>query len=90
MNIVEVINRLKGLPGIGFFEVYEKSTFQCYRKKKSGDVQTVTVEILDAGPEDQARYHCVATGDDGSTATGNPASTIEVVLATLHWGDLDR
>jgi hypothetical protein len=87
MNIVKVINRLKA---VGFFEVYEKSTFQCYRKKKSGDVQTVTVEILDAGPGDQARYQCVATGDDGSTATGNPASTIEAVLATVHWGELDR
>ena len=78
------------MKGVGFFEVYEKSAFQCYRKKKSGAVQKVTVEILDAGPDDQDRYHCVATGDDGSTATGNPASTVETVLAIVHWADLER
>jgi hypothetical protein len=89
MDAIEVINRLKKLSGPRFFEVYEKSTFQCYRNKKTGGVQKVTVEILDAGSDDENRYHCIATGDDGSTATGNPASTIEIVLATVHWGELD-
>jgi hypothetical protein len=90
MDALEVINRLKELSGPRFFEIYEKTTFQCYREKKTGGVQRVTIDILDSGSDGENRYHCVATGEDGSTASGNPASTIEIVLMTVHWGDLDR
>ena len=95
MNGSEVLKNLKKWsgPGLAFFEVYEKSVFQCYRNRKDGNVQKVTVEILDAGSDGKnpdLRYQCMATADDGSTATGNPASTIEAVLGTVHWGDLDR
>jgi hypothetical protein len=90
MDAVEVIKCLKALKGVGFGGVYEKSTFQCDRRKKGG-VQKVTVEILDAGPEGgESRYHCLAEGEDGVKATGNPAGTIRSVLGTVHWGDLDR
>ena len=91
MNAAEVVNFLKGLRGVGFSGVYEKSLFECDRTKRNGNVQKVTVAILDAGPEGgQTRYHCFAQADDGANATGNPAGTIESVLATVHWGDLDR
>ena len=90
MSASEIINALKGLSGVKFFEVYKKSTFKCHRNKKNGDVQTVTVDVFDGGAEaGENRYHCVATSDDGAEATGNPASTIEVVFATLHWNKLD-
>ena len=90
MSASEIINALKGLSGVKFFEVYKKSTFKCHRNKKNGDVQTVTVDVFDGGAEaGENRYHCVATSDDGAEATGNPAGTIEVVFATLHWNKLD-
>jgi hypothetical protein len=97
MDAIEVINHLKELSGPHFFEVYEKTTFQCCREKKGGavaadggcNVQTVTVDIFDSGLEGEYRYHCIATGDDGAEATGNPGSTIKIVLMTVHWHKLD-
>jgi predicted RNA binding protein YcfA (HicA-like mRNA interferase family) len=88
MDYSEMINKLKK---VGFFEVYHKTSFECYRERKSGGVQTVTVEVLDAGSSVQPslRYHIHAIGEDGKKATGNPADSIDVLLATVHWGDLD-
>lgn len=52
----------------------------------------VTVVIHDRGPNAPAplRYHATAQTEDGATATGNPAESIQTVLATLHWDKLDR
>lgn len=51
----------------------------------------VTVEIFDRGPAaGDLRYYAIATRDDGTSATGNPAATVRLVLDTLHWADLDR
>lgn len=91
MDYSEMINKLKELQGVGFFEVYHKTSFECYRERKSGGVQTVTVEVLDAGPNvhPDSRYHINAIGENGKKATGNPAESIDVLLATVHWWDLD-
>ena len=88
MNEAEMTTTLKRFAG--FFEVYRKICFEGYRNAKNGTVQTVSVEILDAGPAVEQRYHCIATSEDGETATGNPAATIDEVLAIVHWQDLDR
>ncbi len=74
----------------GAFELYSVTTFKGYRKRKDGAIKEITVEVLDGGPTDQLRYHVVATDEDGRGASGNPANTLDVVLATVHWGDLDR
>ena len=80
---------MKNMPGIQ--EAYHKISFECYRKTKAGSHQKVLVEILDAGPDaGESRYMCVAAAEDGRQASGNPAHSIEVVLAIVHWGDLDR
>jgi len=87
MDASEIIARLRGE---GFFEISEKVTFECCRTKNGG-TQRVTVEVFDRGPEGgRLRYHCIARGDDGTLATGNPGSTIEEVFSTLHWNDLNR
>ena len=73
------------------FEVYHKTSFECYRHTKDGGIQTVTVDILDMGPEKgDLRYTCVAKSEDGRMATGNPARSVDEVLPTVHWFDLDR
>ena len=73
-------------------EVYQKTEFQCYRTRKDGSVQDVTVTIHDAGMNSPAdlRYHVQAEADDGAKATGNPGNSIEVALSIVHWGNLDR
>lgn len=70
------------------FEGYSVSTIRLYRNRKDGSVQTVTVEVLDAGPDQQNRFHVYAKSDDGKSATGNPADTLETALAIVHWGNL--
>lgn len=88
MEYVEIIEKLK--TKAGFFEVYHRDTFKCYRNKKSGGVQEVTIEVLDAGPaQASSRYSVVATSKDNKGASGNPASTIEEALAFVHWWTLD-
>jgi hypothetical protein len=65
------------------------TTFKCYRQSADGRIQEVTVEIQDRGLGDSPRYSCVARSDDCKAASGNSADQIDVVLSTLHWGDLD-
>ncbi|MBA7630160.1 hypothetical protein ES703_37673 [subsurface metagenome] len=89
MNEAEIIKKLKEVAG--FFEVYHKKTsFEGSRTAKNGAAQKVVVDILDSGPEaGDLRYACVATSEDGKTATGNEGPSIDVVLATVHWQELD-
>jgi ketosteroid isomerase-like protein len=87
-----VIAYLNNLPRL--FEAAHVTTFKCYRQSADGRTQEVTVEIHDAGPRGDPeayppRYRCIARSDDGKTASGNSADRIDVVLATLHWQDLD-
>jgi hypothetical protein len=81
----EIIDELKRIDGV--FEAYQVlSTYQFIRNAKSGNIQTVTVDMLDAGQsvDPNLRYHCVARSDDGRTATGNPDSSIEDVLISMR------
>ena len=81
--------QLLKLPGLNMDEVYHVTTFRCYRRTKAGDTQLVIVEILDMGPQHPlVRYHCVALTEDGRFATGNPADSIDVALAIVHWAIL--
>jgi hypothetical protein len=87
----EIIATLKDVGKL--FEVNQLTkVFKCYRNDKQGGVQMVTVELYDAGPDSdpQLRYHCVAKTDTGKSASGNPGPSIAVVLATVHWWDLDK
>ncbi len=89
MNTGEVISELK--KRANFFEVYHKTNFECIRTDKNGRTQTVEVSIFDAGPDvnPQLRYHCVAKTEDGKMATGNPESSIDMLLLHVHWNNLD-
>lgn len=73
------------------FEVYHKDSFECIRNLGTGEMQTVEVTILDAGPDGdpQLRYRCVATTQDGKMATGNPADSIDMAVMIVHWQELD-
>lgn len=74
----------------GVLQVQLKKEFLVRRNLKNGDVQKVTVEILDAGPnvDPQRRFKCIARAENGRTAAGNSAKTIETALALVHWWDL--
>lgn len=91
MEPAEVIEALRGRSG--FFEIYHlHSAYKCYRTTTAGEVQQVSIEIYDAGPQVQSniRYHAKATSEDGKIASGNPDESIQAVLMTLHWFDLDK
>lgn len=87
MDAREVINRLQQEGGLS--EVSQVFFFEGYRKTKGGDLQEVTVKILDAGPGESERYTCEAASEDGKVARGNPAGTIDEALAITHWYKLD-
>jgi hypothetical protein len=86
---VEILDTLKSV--LGAFEAHLRTEYIVYRHKRGGGVQEVRVEVLDAGPSmGPVRFHVSAKSDDGRTATGNPAESLEIALATVHWGDLDK
>jgi hypothetical protein len=90
MSEEEIIEELKKVDGA--FEVYGVvSRFKFYRRIEGDKTQEVSVEVLDAGPNanPSLRYHCMASADDGRTATGNPDSSIEYALMNMHWEHLD-
>jgi hypothetical protein len=87
----EVIDKLKGLPGAHLSEVCEKHTFECYRVRGDGCMQEVTVVILDAGPSVRGspRYFVHATSAEGRTVAGRADSSLDAVLESVKWSDLD-
>ncbi|MHC4538052.1 MAG: hypothetical protein ACYS6K_29335 [Planctomycetota bacterium] len=89
MNTEEIIRGLK--QEANFSEVYQKTSFHCIRTDKNCIRQEVEVNILDAGPDvnPSFRYFCVAKSEDGKVATGNPDSSIALVLMHVHWNNLD-
>lgn len=89
MNEEDIMKKLK--KDAGFFEIYHKTSFWGYRRNANGETQEVSVDILDMGSEaGDSRYSCVANTNDGKTATGNPASSIDVAISIVHWRDLDK
>jgi hypothetical protein len=89
--VIEIVNKLTQLRGPGFLEVYEEHTFRCRRHDKNGNLQKVTLTILDAGPNaDALRFHVFATTEEGHFASGSPDSTLDGALAIVQWADLDR
>jgi len=88
VKIVEIMKKLK--KEAGFYELYHKTSFIGYRHTRNED-QEVSIDILDAGPEaGDIRYACSATSEDGKVATGNNGPSLDIVLATVHWQDLDK
>ena len=90
MTPAEIIKYLKTIDGV--YETYQIiSTFQFHRKTQNGESQTVTVEILDAGPNSDKnyRYHCFARANDGRIAAGNPDFSVQSALSCMHWEHLD-
>ena len=89
MYTEEIISCLK--QEADFTEVYHKTSFHCIRTDKKGKEQEVEVHILDAGPDvnPSFRYSCVARSEDGKIATGNPNSSIALILMHVHWEHLD-
>jgi hypothetical protein len=90
-TITDVIEKLKQLQGPNFTEVAEKHTFECYRILEDGCMQAVTVVIFDAGPHTQgaARYFGHATSAEGRTIVSTPDSSLDAMLASMQWSDLD-
>ena len=78
MNTLKEVARL--------FEVYHVTTFRGYKNSSRGTPQGLTIDILDS----EGQYTCIVTSDDGMTATGNPESSLDLVLRTVRWADLDK
>ena len=89
MNLEETLATIeKTIKG---FEAAQVTTYRAYRKNKKGVDKEVTIEVLDRGPgKPDLRYLVIATDQDGKQASGNSGPNLEVVLATVHWYDLDR
>lgn len=84
-------DELESLEDRGFSEIYQLTTFKCYRDLKGGGAQRITLEIFDRGPAHPAtRYHVVATREDGKYATGNPSDSLADALRLVHWWVLDQ
>lgn len=90
-NPSDLIPEIKKFSDI--FEAYHVTTFQCYRNRKDGTPQKITVEIHDSGNNESpgpGRYSCVAKSEDGTAASGNSSDTIQAALAQVHWYKLDK
>ena len=71
----------------GVLQVQRKKEFIVHRTLENGDVQKVTIDVLDAGPnvrDPQRRFKCTARADDGRIAAGNSAQTMEAALDLVH------
>lgn len=68
-----------------FSEASHSTEFKVYTTRG----REITVTVLDGGPRmPTMRYSVTARTKDGRQASGNPESSIEVALRTLHWHDI--
>ena len=87
-SIQQVASRAKGRP-------LPAATLRGVRKSSNGIARYVIVEVFDRGPRYRdTRYYCEAKpeGQPKSSrvlATGNPEPSIEIMLSTTHWHELD-
>lgn len=88
MEQAEILRQLKAAGN--FFDLSEVRTFQGYREDKSGGVQTVTIRIFDGGPDATIRYHIIAEDEQGRRGSGNNADQLDLTIALVHWGELDK
>jgi hypothetical protein len=85
----EILAKLRRPGYFGFDEVWLKTSFRCFRNI-NGALIGCDVEVFDGGPEETAlRYFVVVTSDEGKRARSNPAPSVEIALATTHWGELE-
>lgn len=71
-------------------ETWRVETFSMHRESRTHGWQNVTVTILDRGPTISPRYRLSATTDGGLACGGNSGDDLKVVIATVHWYQLDR
>lgn len=71
-------------------ETWQVQTFTMQRESEAHGWQDVTVTILDRGPSFSPRYAVSATTEGGQSCTGNSGDDLEVVIATVHWYQLDK
>jgi hypothetical protein len=90
-SMIDAIDKLKQLQGPNFTDVCEKHTFECYRLLGDGCMQAVTVVIFDAGPnvKGSPRYFGHATSAEGRTVPAIADSSLDTMLASIRWSDLD-
>jgi hypothetical protein len=72
-------------------ETAQVMNFRGYRKTGEGDIQAVTIEVLDRGERAGAyRYAVSFRSDDDLGGGGDYAETVEdaIAIATVHWGSL--
>jgi hypothetical protein len=81
----------KRLETVGHMEeVSEVRYFDGYRKNKKGQMEDVTVKILDMGPNNpQYRYNCIASTPSGLEARGNGGASLDEAILLVHWNKLD-
>jgi len=72
-------------------EVAHVIMFQGRRENPQGEPQKVTVKLFDLGNTvaPHSRYYCEASPEEGKSATGNNATTIEEAISGVHWNELD-
>lgn len=75
-----------------FEETYLVTTFTGFRElKEDGSYKLVTAQILDAGAgAEHPRYQISVQDEDGRTAHGEPADTLEELIGNVHWHHLDE
>lgn len=87
MDINNAIAEIKKHANIS--QVCHVEKFECYRENLSG-MQQIIVEIYDQGSSEQEkRFSCQATSDTGKIVIGNSGPSINAVLSTMHWYELD-
>lgn len=89
--VINALNDAARGAGGGSPETWRVETFDMVRESPAHGHQEVTVTILDRGDEISPRYFVSAETKDGRhSCSGNSGDDLSVVIATVHWYQLDR
>ncbi|MCP3422970.1 hypothetical protein [Nocardioides pinisoli] len=91
MDISETSEVIKALNAAASgSETWRQETFVMQRESETHGWQDVTITILDRGPSISPRYAVSAETAGGQRCAGNSGDDLEVVIATVHWYQLDH
>lgn len=75
----------------GAHEIYRCHSLVGYRDRPEGGTEKFEVDILDAGPSrPHLRYSVRVRTENGGFASGNPAESVELAVALVHFENIDR
>ena len=93
MPDIDLVSKTLDIFGVQTIEEVGTSrttTYKGQRQDASGQLQTITVDVVERLTGSRTRFWIEAHDEHGRTATGNGHDDLRLALVGVHWTDLGK